>query len=181
MWAQLVPPSGGGTSSTSVKTLYYAPFAKNIGGVGAAALQCNSSCGVPTAIATGSTVTASLHVTGSAMTVQDSFVLPTGYANQQITIEVIFRCADNTGGHTGSATFTSAQVGANADITNPTLGNSTAITLTPSSTASGRVVASGTFTPVWTDGNTIYWKAALNQNTLTQDLEPLSVRFYATF
>jgi hypothetical protein len=176
-----VPTTGG----TSVKNLYYAPAAKTINGVGASVYQCNSSCGIPTAIASGSTVTASYHAAiPSALTTSsfwDQFVIPTAYANSAITIEVMARSADNTSGHTGSVTFTSAQVGANRDISNPTLGNSTAITITPSSTSEGLVIVTGTFTPSWTAGNVAMWKAVAALGTLTSDLEIVSVRFYATF
>jgi hypothetical protein len=146
-------------------------------------LQCSTSCGVPTAIATGSSVTAAMNVTGSMMTSQDQFIVPTGYANQAVTVEVVFRSADNTNGHSASGVFTSVTVGANGDIANPTFGNSTTLTLTPSATAEGRTVVSSTFTPspTWTPGETAFWEGAWNQGTLTSDLEVLSVRFYATF
>src|SRR5690348_108010 len=52
--------SGGGGPTTITRTLYYAPAAKNIGGVGAAGFQCVSNCPVATAINSGSAATASL-------------------------------------------------------------------------------------------------------------------------
>ena len=177
--------SAGVVSCPSAKNLYYAPGAKTINGTGASVMQCSSSCGVPTAIATGTTVTATLHAaiptTLTSSSFWDQFVIPAGYANQQITIEVMWRTADNNAAHAGSVTFTSAQVAANGDISNPTLGNSTAITTTATTTASGLNIATGTFTPSWTAGNVGMWKAVAALGTLTSDLEIVSVRMYATF
>ena len=166
-------------ASSRTTNLYYAPGAKTVNGVGASVFQCNTSCPTPTAITGGTDVTASLHFAGAG-SVFDEFVIPTNYANQTITIEVMARSADN-GAHSGTVTFTSSQIGANGDVSNPTLANSTAITFTPSGTASGLVIATGTFTPSWTAGNRAFWKAAVALGTLTSDLEIVSVRFYATF
>jgi len=173
---------GGGGGSTRTVNLYYAPAAKDINGVGSSVFQCASSCGIPTAIASGTTVTAALDVTGT-MNNQDQFIVPQGYGNQTVSIEVVFRSADNTGGHNATGAFTSVTVGADGDIVSPTFGNATTLTLAPSSTAEGRTVVTGTFTPSpsWTPGDTAYWKVVWTQNTLTSALEVLSVRFYATF
>jgi len=173
--------SSGGGSAT--KTLYYAPAAKTIGGVGASVYQCSTSCGVPTAVSSGSSVTATYHaaIPGSltSSSFWDQFVIPSGYANQQITVEVIARSVDT--GHTGSVTVTSGQVGAGGDISNPSLGNSTTLTITPSGTSGGLAVATGTFTPSWSSGNLAIWKAVASIGSLSSDLEIISVRFYATF
>lgn len=179
--AQFSPPPGAGPGGLRTVSLYYSPAAKNMGGVGASAFQCASSCPTPSAISTGTSATASLLFSGSAMTIQDQFVLPAGYANSAITIEAIWRTADSNTGHSGILTVTSGQLGAAGDITNPTFANSTAITLTPISTASGRIVSTATFTPSWTGGNTIYWKGAMNVGTITSDVELISFRLVATY
>jgi hypothetical protein len=172
--------TGSGGVVPAVKTLYYAPAAKNIGGVGASAFQCIVNCPVATAINSGSAATASLNVTlgTSNQTSQDQFIVPGGYANQQITAEVTFFSGDSA--HAGSFTLSVINV-STGTIANPTFAAVCSnVTLTPAA-ASGRTTATCTFTPSWTSGDEIFWKLAWTTTTLTSDLQVLAVRFYATF
>jgi hypothetical protein len=168
----------GGSAST--KTLYYAPAAKNINGVGASAFQCVSNCPTAMAINSGSAAVASLHVTAGTnnQTSQDQFIVPVGYGNQTVTLEVVFRSADAAHSATITPSIASVSTG---DIANPTfIAAGSAITVTGGA-GSGRTVATTTFTPAWSVGDTIFWKLAYTVTNLTSDLEILSVRFYATF
>lgn len=180
--AQFVPPPSAGTGGLRTVSLYYSPAAVNMGGVGVSALQCSPPCGVPTAINSGTTVYATLNVVpATPVAVQGQFVLPTGYANSAITLEVMWETADTNTGHSATATFTSAQLAAAGLGANPTLANSTVVTLTPISTANGQIISTATFTPSWAAGNLIMWKAVLNPGTVTSDVQVKSVRWYATF
>lgn len=175
--------SVGGGGGGGAKTLYYAPAAKTIAGQGYAVYQCSANCGVATAKVSGTAITATLHVTGALIAVWDQFVIPTGYSDNEITVEVLARTAtDNNAAHAATVTVTSGVTAANGDPLNPTLGNSTALTFNPSTSAGGLVRMTGTFTPSsWTAGKLAAWKAAFDQGTVTSDVEIVSVRFYATF
>lgn len=172
--------SGGGGPATLTRTLYYAPAAKNIGGVGATGFQCVANCPVATAITSGSAATASLNVTAGAsnQTSQDQFIVPAGYANQQITMEVTFFSADAA--HTAAFTLSAASVSTGA-VANPTFAAVCSnVTLTPIS-SSGRATATCTFTPAWAVGDEVFWKIAWDATSLTGPLQVLAVRFSATF
>lgn len=172
--------------STSVKTLYYAPAAKNISGVGVPAYQCISNCPSPSAISSGSAATAELLVTTntSNMTSQDQFIVPATFANQTTTIEIIWRTSDTTVAHTATVTPTFVCVGT-GDVANPTFAAAGgAITLTPPGNTN-RTVTTNTFTPSCTAGNTAFWLLSYNTTSggggAITNLGILSVRFYATF
>jgi hypothetical protein len=173
---------GGGGGGTSAKTLYYSPAAKNMGGVGAAAFQCNANCPTPSVsgLTSGSAVMASLNVTAGTtnQTSQDQFIVPAGYSNQQVTMEIAYFSSDST--HSTTVTPTIANINTSG-LANPTFAASCSPITATASSSSNRTVSTCTFTPSWAPGDLVFWKLAYSTSSMTQDFRLLSVRFYATF
>lgn len=171
--------SGGGGSPTY---LYFKRAAANIysggTGVGATAWQCSTlnACPVPTAINSGSTNTASLHVAAGSSneTSQDSFV-SLNAISRLVTASVVFYSADSS--HTGSLALSVINV-STGTVSNPTFSTVCAsVTLTPTA-SSDRVTASCTFTPTWAAGDEVFWQIAWTATALTSDLQIDSFGLY---
>ena len=179
LWAQLNGGSGGGTRD---ENLYSSVAAKNINGVGAAVWSCISNCGVPdVSLFVGSEAGAVLNLTSvTTPTAQDQFVLPGGYNNQMITVEMhYFTSIDTNTGHSGTWTLTAV---CGVEIINPTFAAAGgAVSLPGIATSTQEAVVTTTFTPSGcAAGTRMAIKSTWSQGTLTY-LGVVALRLHATF
>lgn len=169
-------------SSTSLKQLYAKNAAANINGVGAAIWNCVANCGVPdVSLFTGTANGAVLNLTSVTSTnAQDQFVLPGGYANQAVTVEMhYFTSTDTNTGHAGTWTLTYA---CGAELVGPTfIAAGGSVSLPGIATSTQEAVVTATFTPSGCSAGTrMSIKSAWTQGTLTY-LAAVALRLYATF
>lgn len=172
-------PGGGGTS---VKTIYSTIFAKNIGGVGAQTDSCAANCPVADAsLFVGSEAGAVSNITGvTTPNRQDQFILPSGYSNQTITVEMhYFTSTDTNPAHSGTWTLTAV---CGTELINPTFAAAGgAVSLPGIATSTQEAVVTTTFTPTGcAAGSRMAIKSVWSQGTLTY-LAATGLRLYATF
>jgi len=178
-----IPAAGSSAGGTSIKNLdTNIMAAANINGVGAATWECATNCGVPdTSLFTGTANGAVLNVTGvTTPNAQRQFVLPGGYANQAVTVEMHYLTSTDTNtGHSGTWTVTYS---CGVELIGPTFAAAGgAISLPGIATSTQEAIVTATFTPSGcAAGTRMAIKSVWSQGTLTY-LAAVGLRLYATF